>query len=88
MIKLIKLVQVGQNYSFDEVLINPESITLIEENYFTRNTLLEESSRFPAGLSEGTRFSTVLGNGFSHTVVGAPDTINEKISNRRTLLKG
>ena len=87
MVSFIKVVQVGDRYTFEDLMINPDNVSIVEESH-TMNTLLREDiSRFPDGLQTATRFSTLIVDGKTYTVVGSLYDINQKLQSRR-LLKG
>lgn len=88
MVKLTKLVSVGDRYTFDSLLVNPADVSIVEENHTTKQVLSEDKTKFPEGLGPSTRFSTLKTSAGTYVVVGDPDLINEKLQNRRTLLKG
>lgn len=89
MVKLMKLrKQNGHRFTIDEIYVNPENVTVIEENVNMIKALQENTANFPEGLLETTRFSTVKTTGGTYTIVGSPDSINEKLQHSKRLLKG
>jgi hypothetical protein len=95
---LIKLTEVCRSgtssieteYSLREVYVNPEHVVVIREDLRLRS--LNESGLINEGLSNHHQFSKiVIDNGRSGseiTVVGGPQSIQEKIRARAGLLKG
>lgn len=93
---LVNLTEVFENpttksYSLREVLINPEHVAAVREDWTARQALTE--SRMPTGLNQDVSFSRLTMSAGQHglhmTVVGAPSVIGEKLNkDSRKLLKG
>tara|TARA_Y100000310_G_scaffold119366_1_gene118103 strand:- start:105 stop:392 length:288 start_codon:yes stop_codon:yes gene_type:complete len=94
LIKLVQLKKVNDfpsRYSLEEIFINPEHVVLLREDLQARD-LLEENF-LPEGLDKRQQFTRLLIDRDSSanyiTIVGAPDTVSEKISHKnKQLLKG
>lgn len=92
---LIKMTEVfltpnTNTYSMREVLVNPEHIAAVREDFHAKRALAE--NRMPDGLSQTANFSTLYLSGGQHglnmTVVGTPSMIEEKFATGKKILKG
>jgi len=91
MVKLVEVCKTLNNYSLQEIYINPEHVVAIRSDNKTREALVE--GRLPPGLSQGQSFTTLYldrgQTGIDVVVVGCAEAIREKLGVvRRTLLKG
>jgi hypothetical protein len=79
-----------RNYNLRKIYVNPKSVALIREEPTMINYLKE--GVMPEGLSDSTTFTRLSlhdsGSTSSIVVVGTPQTINEKLSTQKGLLKG
>lgn len=92
---LIKMTEVfltpnTNTYSMREVLVNPEHVTAVREDYSAKRALTE--NRMPDGLSQTASFSTLYlasgQHGLNMTVVGTPSMLEEKLTTGKKILKG
>lgn len=79
-------------YSVRQVYVNPDFVVCLREDDQTTGILQEESASLPSGLDPRHQFTKVRMNSgqgsFEITVVGDPDTIEGKLSNSSSLLRG
>ncbi len=81
------------NFNMRPVYVNPDFVVYLREDIQTLKLLQEGDSTLPEGLDsrhEFTKLHINSGNSsFDITVVGSPDTVEQKLSaSRNTLLKG
>jgi len=68
-------------YGFKVVAVNPEHVTIMEENDGLRKSM--ESSGFPVGVSKRSKFTELyvnMGNGMRYNVVGSFATVFNKLN--------
>jgi len=82
---------VNEDYQIRVVYVNPDFVVCLREDTKTLNMLQE--GLLPAGLDSRQEFTKVHINGgngsFDITVIGSPDTVEQKLAQRKSsLLKG
>ena len=80
-------------YNVRPVYINPDFVVCLREDVQTLKLLREERGLLPEGLDARHEFTKLHinsgNNSFDITVVGSPDTVEEKLSaSEKPLLKG
>jgi len=83
----------NNQYNIRPVYVNPDFVVFLREDEQTTGVLQEDQGLLPAGLDARHQFTKLRINGgqgaFEITVVGDPDTIEEKLSGTpSSLLRG
>lgn len=85
MVNLVKLVKVGHSYTFSNLVVNPRNVATVEDDYGTGALLREDKNMFPDGLDPAAKFSIVVADGQSHTVVGTANEVKRKLGHKQLL---
>jgi len=94
LVKLIKIIQTGNNYSLKEIFVNPKQISYLLEDEIMKEKLLEGTVSI--NLHQSTSFTKIRldnsGLREEFTVIGDPYLIEQKIKktireDRRQLLR-
>jgi len=80
LVKLIRVEKVNNNFTLNEVDVDPESVSYTMDNVSLRANLHHSKEAWPNGVSHGQRFSTIhMNDRTTIDVVGDPALVEQKI---------
>jgi len=80
LVKLTRVEKVNNNFTLNEVYVDPESVSYTMENVSLKVNLHHSKKAWPNGVSQRQRFSTIhMNDRTTINVVGDPALVEQKI---------